>query len=198
MALYWLSSARNTNEKKKSQLTSCYWWISLLTHPNHSSPGTVTSNTSFSAFQLSSSSGPVLVNSPKARIAGKGTSLTMQSLTCFSQEILASTNTPIPLTAQSFCTGISEMSKLPRLNWRKTVWSEFKETTQNKLLCLLYWSISSCIISTHRYDELNSCLCNQTHYCIASSVTEQNRSKLVLMLHKITCWDDLLTCSFFE
>lgn len=135
MALYSFSIARNSNEKKKSQLTSCYWWISLLTHPNHSSPETVTSNTSFSAFQLSSDSGPVLVNSPKARIAGNGTSFMMQRLTCFSQESRAHwllQTHQLLLVNQS--TLISEMSKLLSLNWRKIVLSQIKDTTQNKLL----------------------------------------------------------------
>lgn len=164
MALF--PSAKNATEKKKSQLTSCYWWISLLTHPNHSSPGTVTSNISFSAFQWSSDSGSVLVNSPKARIAGKETSLTMQSLTCFSQEsgahwLLQTHQLLLFLYPQS---GMSEMSKLPSLNWRKTVLSEFKNATQNKLFL-------SALLVNHFMYYIHTDMINWTHAYVITHIT---------------------------
>lgn len=118
----------------------------------------------------------------------------MQSLTCFSQESGAHSF----LQTHQFLLLLNQPVQ-ESLWWANCwAWTEGKLSCQNSrrqhqinYSCLLYWSISSCITSTHRYDQLNSCLCNQTHYSIASSVTEQHSSKLVLVLCRITCWGEL-------
>lgn len=157
----------------RKQLTSCYWWITLLIPPYHSTLAQIPLIPHFLYSILLSDLRPALINSAKAMITGKGTSLMMQSLTCSSQEPgahwLPQTQQLISLVHQSVQWSL-RLSK--PLSWKKTVLAEFKETRQNKLPCLLCWSISSCIISTSRCDQLNLCFCNQPCNCVAPSLTE--------------------------
>lgn len=131
---------------------------------------------------------PLLINPAEARTAGKGTSLTIQSLTCSSQETGAHW---FPQTQQFIL-----LVNLYRNPWswvwteRKLSWQDSRRW-QNKLLCLLYWPISSHTISTHRWDLLNLRLCNQPCYCIAPSVTGWKRSKVTLVLCRTTCCEEL-------
>lgn len=152
--------------KKRSQPMSCYQWITLLIHPYHRLLAQIPPVSHIMRFIFSMDLGPALVHSAKARIIGKGTSLTMQSLSPVHYRRMEPTvfhNAAIHLTGQS----IHNL-----WGWANPwVWTERKLSWQN----------------SRRQDKINYCFCftGQTAYILYPHTDVINQTCAYVMSHVI-------------